>query len=31
MKNIHPNLVLEGKKPGNPVFVRGDFTKITLW
>ena len=31
MENIHPNPVLEGKKPGNPVFVRGDFTKITLW
>lgn len=31
MENTHPNPVLEGEKPGNPVFVRGDFTKITLW
>lgn len=31
MENAYPNLVLQGEQPGKPAFVRGDFTKITLW
>lgn len=31
MENHNPNPVLQGKSQGNPVLVRGDYTKTILW